>query len=531
MATARVPNVRSAPDRTISGLPLDPVATPSEHDDVSAPGEFPYTRGIHPQMYRSRLWTMRMFAGFGDPQATNARFRTLIDQGQTGLSTAFDMPTLMGLDPDDPMSLGEVGREGVSVCHVDDMRRLFGGIDLGAVSTSMTISGPAPVALAMFVAAAEDAGVTRAALRGTLQTDILKEFIAQKEWIVPERPSMRLVTDVIAFCTDEMPLWHPISVSGYHIREAGSTAAQELAFTIADGLAYAQELVDRGYAPDSFLPRFSFFFDAHIDLFEEVAKIRAARRLWATLVHERFAARDPRSMQLRTHVQTAGVSLTAQQPLLNIARTAIEALAGVLAGAQSLHTNSYDETLALPTEHAALIALRTQQMIAHESGAASVVDPLAGSWHIEQLTDRLELEARTYLDEIDARGGMVAAVQQGYPQSQIADAAYEFQRAVESGARVVVGVNAFAMDEQQPMELHRADPDVERRQVERVHALRATRDQGRCDAALRDLRLACEGERNVMPPLIQAVRADATLGEMCSVFRAVWGDYRDPGHW
>ena len=289
--------------------------------------------------------------------------------------------------------------------------------------------------------------------------------------------------------------------------------------------------MDRGYAPDSFLPRFSFFFDAHIDLFEEVAKIRAARRLWATLVHERFAARDPRSMQLRTHVQTAGVSLTAQQPLLNIARTAIEALAGVLAGAQSLHTNSYDETLALPTEHAALIALRTQQMIAHESGAASVVDPLAGSWHIEQLTDRLELEARTYLDEIDARGGMVAAVQQGYPQSQIADAAYEFQRAVESGARVVVGVNAFAMDEQQPIELHRADPDVERRQVERVHALRATRDQGRCDAALRDLRLACEGERNVMPPLIQAVRADATLGEMCSVFRAVWGDYRDPGHW
>jgi methylmalonyl-CoA mutase N-terminal domain/subunit len=531
MATTRVTNVRNAPAQTISGRPLDPVPVPPDHPDLPAPGTLPYTRGIHPQMYRSRLWTMRMFAGFGDPQATNARFRMLIAQGQTGLSTAFDMPTLMGLDPDHPMALGEVGREGVSVCRLADMRRLFADIDLGAVSTSMTISGSAPVALAMFVAAAEDAGVTRGALRGTLQTDILKEFIAQKEWIVPERPSMRLVTDVIAFCTDEMPLWHPVSVSGYHIREAGSTAAQELAFTIADGLAYAHELVDRGYAPDSFLPRFSFFFDAHIDLFEEVAKIRAARRMWATLVRERFDARDPRSLQLRTHVQTAGVSLTAQQPLLNIARTAIEALAGVLAGAQSLHTNSYDETLALPTEHAALIALRTQQMIAHESGAASVVDPLGGSWHVEQLTDQLETEARAYLAEIDARGGMVAAVQQGYPQSQIADAAYAFQRAVESGERVVVGVNAFAMDESHTMELHHTDPAVEAQQVEQVQAHRAARNQAACDRALTDLRLACETDHNVMPPLIHAVRAGATMGETCDVFRAVWGGYSDPGHW
>lgn len=531
MSTTRIPHVRSAPGQTISGLPLDPVPPPPDHANPGMPGEYPYTRGIHPQMYRARLWTMRMFAGFGDPQATNARFRMLIDQGQTGLSTAFDMPTLMGLDPDDPMSLGEVGREGVSVCHLDDMRRLFADIDLGAVSTSMTISGSAPVALAMFVAAAEDGGVDRAALRGTLQTDILKEFIAQKEWIVPERPSMRLVTDVIAFCTDQMPLWHPISVSGYHIREAGSTAAQELAFTIADGLAYAQELVERGYTPDSFLPRFSFFFDAHIDLFEEVAKIRAARRMWATLVRERFDARDPRSLQLRTHVQTAGVSLTAQQPFLNIARTAIEALAGVLAGAQSLHTNSYDETLALPTEQAALIALRTQQMIAHESGAASVVDPLGGSWHVEQLTDRLETEARAYLDEIDARGGMVAAVEQGYPQSQIADAAYALQRAVESGERVVVGVNAFAAGDGPPLELHRADPAVETHQIDRVRAHRLARNAARCDNALHHLRSACEGDRNVLPPLIDAVRAGATLGEMCGVFRAVWGGYSDPGHW
>ncbi len=521
----------TAPKRTISGTALDPVPALSPATDTCPPGEYPYTRGIHPEMYRARLWTMRMFAGFGSPEDTNARFRLLLEQGQTGLSTAFDMPTLMGYDPDHAMCLGEVGREGVSVSHLDDMRRLFDGIDLAAVSTSMTISGPAPVALALFVAAAEASGVARAELRGTLQTDILKEFIAQKEWIVPERPSMRLVGDLIAFCTDQMPLWHPISVSGYHIREAGATAAQELAFTLADGIAYVEELVARGLDPDSFLPRFSFFFDAHIDLFEEVAKIRAARRIWATTMRERFGAQDPRSLQLRTHVQTAGVSLTAQQPLVNIARTAIEALAGVLAGTQSLHTNSFDETLALPSEQAAMVALRTQQVIAYETGAASVADPLGGSWHVERLTDEIEAKARAYLGEIDARGGMVAAVEEGYPQAEIANAAYAFQRAVESGERIVVGVNAFMVDDEPAIELHRGDPEVERSQVGRVVAHRAQRDAAACDAALGALRAACAGTDNVMPCLIDSAIAGATMGEMCDVFRDVWGSYHDPGSW
>jgi methylmalonyl-CoA mutase N-terminal domain/subunit len=496
------------------------------------PGEYPYTRGIYPDMYRTRLWTMRMFAGFGAPEDTNARFKTLLAHGQTGLSTAFDMPTLMGYDPDDTLSLGEVGREGVSVAHLGNMTRLFEGIDLGAVSTSMTISGPAPVMLAFFIAAAEDAGVPRAELRGTLQTDILKEFIAQKEWIVPERPGMRLVGDLIAFCADEMPLWHPISVSGYHIREAGATAAQELAFTLADGLAYVEELVGRGLDPDSFLPRFSFFFDCEIDLFEEVAKIRAARRLWATLINERFGAKDPRSLQLRTHCQTSGASLTAQQPLLNIARTAIEALAGVLAGTQSLHTNSYDETLGLPTEHAATIALRTQQMLAFETGVASVADPLGGSWFVERLTDEIAAEALRYIEQIDARGGMLAAVEQGYPQAEIADAAYAYQRAVERGERTIVGVNAFVNEsDDEPVEIHRSDPDAERRQVESVRAHRGARNQAACDDALLALRAACQGTDNTMPHLIEAARRGATMGEMCNTFRDVWGRYRDPARW
>jgi methylmalonyl-CoA mutase, N-terminal domain len=482
-------------------------------------------------MYRSRLWTMRMFAGFGSPEDTNARFRMLLDQGQTGLSTAFDMPTLMGYDPDHPLALGEVGREGVSVACLDDMRRLFAGIDLGAVSTSMTISGPAPVALALFVAAAEEAGTPRTNLRGTLQTDILKEFIAQKEWIVPERPSMRLVGDLIAFCTDQMPLWHPISVSGYHIREAGATAAQELAFTLADGIAYVQELVDRGLDPDTFLPRFSFFFNCQIDLFEEVAKIRAARRMWATIMRERFGATDPRSLQLRTHCQTSGVSLTAQQPLVNIARTAIEALAGVLAGTQSLHTNAWDETMAIPSEAAASIALRTQQVIAFETGVAGVPDPLGGSWHVEQLTDALEAQAYDYLAQIDARGGMLAAVEQGYPQAEIADSAYADQRAVEGGERVVVGVNAFVAEADEPVALHRVDPATEAHQSERLHAHRATRNEIACKDSLARVRAACESTDNVMPHLIEAARTGATMGEMCDVFRDVWGSYRDPARW
>ncbi len=518
-----------APAVTISGRPLDPVV--AGPDAGPPPGEYPYTRGIHPQMYRSRLWTMRMFAGFGSPEDTNARFHHLLGQGQSGLSTAFDMPSLMGYDPDHPLSEGEVGREGVSVSHLGDMARLFQGIDLGAVSTSMTISGPAPVALALFVAAAEDAGVPRARLRGTLQTDILKEFIAQKEWVVPERPSMRLVGDLIAFCADEMPLWHPISVSGYHIREAGATAAQELAFTIADGVAYVEDLVARGVDPDSFLPRFSFFFNFPIDFFEEVAKIRAARRLWATLIRERYGAEDPKSWQLRTHVQTAGVSLTAQQPLLNVARTAIEALGAVMAGTQSLHTNAYDETLSLPTAASATLALRSQQMIAAETGAASVADPLGGSWLVERLTDELEEEARDYLRRIDEMGGMVAAVEQGFPQAEIADAAHRFQMELERGERLMVGVNAYVQDDDEEPEIHRADPVAERIQVERVREWRAARDPGRHAEAMAAVRRACEGSENVMPHLIEAARAGATLGELCDAFRDVWGAYRDPARW
>ena len=524
-------SLATAPAATLSGHPLPLVVTTPPAFPSPPPGTFPYTRGLYPEMYRSRLWTMRMFAGFGSPEDTNARFKLLLDQGQTGLSTAFDMPTLMGFDPDHPLALGEVGREGVSVANLDDMRRLFDGIDLGAVSTSMTISGPAPVALALFIAAAEESGVGRADLRGTLQTDILKEFIAQKEWIVPERPGMRLVGDLIAFCTDEMPLWHPISVSGYHIREAGATAAQELAFTLADGVAYVQELVDRGLDPDSFLPRFSFFFNCHIDLFEEIAKIRAARRLWATMMRDRFGAKDRKSLQLRTHCQTSGASLTAQQPLVNIARTAIEALAGVLAGTQSLHTNSYDETLALPTEQAASIALRTQQVLAYETGVASVADPLGGSWYVEQLTDEIEAQALRYIEHIDALGGMVAAVEQGYPQAEIADSAYAYQRAVDSGERVVVGVNAFTTDEDAPVELHHTDPLTEPGQIERIRVLRATRDTAEWEDSLDRLRAACQGTDNVMPHLIAAAKTGATMGEMCDVFRDVWGRYRDPARW
>jgi methylmalonyl-CoA mutase, N-terminal domain len=536
MSTTREPHPASArtePDRThtMSGLPLAPSYGPDGRAPEPDPGEYPYTRGLHPQMYRTRLWTMRMFAGFGSPEDTNARFHHLLAEGQTGLSTAFDMPTLMGYDPDHPLSEGEVGGEGVSVSSAEDMRRLFEGIDLEAVSTSMTISGPAAPALALFVVAARRAGADPARLRGTLQADILKEFIAQKEWVVPERPSVRVLTDLIAWCTERMPLWHPVSVSGYHIREAGATAAQELAFTIADGVAYAEELVARGLHPDAFLPRFSFFFNLHIDLFEEIAKLRAARRLWASLTRERLGARDPRSWQLRTHVQTSGVSLTAQQPLLNVARVAIEALGAVLGGAQSLHTNSYDETLGLPTRESATLALRTQQMIAEETGVASVADPLGGSHYVEALTDALEAEARAELARIDALGGMVAATEAGLPQARIADAAYAAQRQLEAGQRLVVGVNSHVEPEGEEPPIHRPDPEVARAQVERVRALRARRDPAVHAAALAGLRRACAGADNVMPPLIAAAEADATIGEMCDVFREVWGAYRDPGRW
>src|SRR3954471_14758491 len=430
------------PTSTMSGIPLAPVygPEPAPEPHAPAPGTYPYTRGLHPEMYRTRLWTMRMFAGFGAPEDTNQRFRDLLAQGQTGLSTAFDMPALMGYDPDHAMSHGEVGREGVSAASADDFRRLYDRIDLDAVSVSMTISGPAPVALALFVAAAEERGFDRRNLSGTLQTDILKEYIAQREWIVPERPGMRLVGDLIEFCATDMPRWHPVSVSGYHIREAGATAAQELAFTLADGVAYVAEMAGRGVDPDSFLPRFSFFFNCHSDFFEEIAKLRAARRLWARLIRERFGAKDPKSWQLRTHAQTSGVSLTAQQPLVNIARTAIEALAGVLGGTQSLHTNSYDETYAIPTLEAATIALRTQQVLAFESGAASVADPLGGSYFVEALTDEMERQAYEYFAKIDELGGMVAAVKEGFPQREIADAAFRYQCELEDRKRTLVGV-------------------------------------------------------------------------------------------
>jgi methylmalonyl-CoA mutase N-terminal domain/subunit len=517
---------------TISGVPVEASYGPEDVREPEAPpGEFPYTRGLHAEMYRTRLWTMRMFAGFGSPEDTNARFKRLLAEGQTGLSTAFDMPSLMGFDPDDARSLGEVGCEGVSVASAEDMERLYEGIDLGAVSTSLTISGPAVVALAFFVVAAERAGVPRSALRGTLQADILKEFIAQKEWIVPERPAMRLMGDLIAFCADEMPLWHPVSISGYHIREAGSTAAQELAFTIADGLAYADELVGRGVDPDRFLPRFSFFFDFHIDLFEEIAKLRAARRMWATLVRERYDPSDPRSLMLRTHVQTSGVSLTAQQPLLNVARVAVEALGAVMAGTQSLHTNAYDETLGIPTEESAVLALRTQQLIAEETGAAAVADPFGGSYVVEALTDEIEGQARAYIERIDAMGGMVTAVEQGFPQAEIAEAAYVFQRALESGERPMVGVNSHVQEDAPDPPIHRPDPAMERLQVERVRALRERRDAEAHARALERLRAACRGDENVLPHLIAGAEAGATMGELCDVLREVFGIYRDPARW
>jgi methylmalonyl-CoA mutase, N-terminal domain len=523
----------SATGRTVSGIPIDAVyaAAPGGPDGQPPPGEYPYTRGLHPEMYRTRLWTMRMFAGFGSPEDTNARFRHLLREGQTGLSIAYDMPTLMGYDPDHPLAVGEVGRGGVSVASAADVSRLFDGIDLGSVSTSMTISGPAPAALAIFIAAAERAGVPRARLRGTVQADILKEFIAQKEWVVPERPAMRLIGDLIAFCTDEMPLWYPVSVSGYHMREAGATAAQELAYTLADGLAYVEELVARGVDPDRFLPRFSFYFNMDMDLFEGIAKIRAARRLWATLMRERVGAGEPRSWQLRTHVQTSGVSLTAQQPLLNLARVAMEALGAVLSGAQSIHTASYDETLSLPTETSATLALRTQQLIAEESGVTSVVDPLGGSYYLEALTDAIEAEAAAEIAHIDGMGGMVAAVEAGHPQAQIADAAYATQRRIEGGERRIVGVNVHAEPEAAEPPLHRPDPAAAPRQIAGVRRLREGRDRDAHRRALERLRRACAGDDNVMPHLIAAAEADATLGELCDVFRECFGAYRDPGRW
>jgi methylmalonyl-CoA mutase, N-terminal domain len=524
---------RDALFTTASGLPVEPLYTPDNVEldyeaDLGYPGVFPYTRGVYPSMHRGRLWTMRQFAGFGTAEETNARFRYLLDHGQTGLSTAFDMPTLMGYDSDHPKSLGEVGREGVAIDSLEDMELLFSGIPLERVSTSMTINAPAAILLAFYICVAEKQGVPREQLRGTIQTDILKEYIAQKEWIFPPEPSMRLCVDMIEFCANEVPLWHPVSISGYHIREAGSTAAQELAFTLADGFAYVEAAMERGLAIDSFAPRLSFFFNAHIDFFEEIAKYRAARRIWAREMRDRYRARNPRSWLMRFHAQTAGVSLTAQQPHVNIVRTALEALAAVLGGCQSLHTNSFDEALALPTEHAVTIALRTQQVIAHETGAPNTVDPLGGSYFLEDLTNRLEEEAYDYFDRIRRLGGVVAAIKDNFFQREIAEASFRFQSEVERGDRVIVGVNRFQDRDEKEIELLHIDPSLERKQIERVRALRERRDGEAVERALARLRedAAVDG-RNLMPAIIDAAEAYATMGEMCDALRNVWGVWRE----
>ncbi len=518
---------------TISGLENEPLYTPDSigidyERDLGYPGVYPFTRGVYPSMYRGKLWTMRQFAGFGGAEETNARFRYLLEHGQTGLSTAFDMPTLMGYDSDHPRSLGEVGREGVAIDSLDDMETLFAGIPLDEVSTSMTINSPAAMLLAFYLCVGEEQGVPRAKLRGTIQTDILKEYIAQKEWIFPPEPSMRLVIDMIEFCAQEMPLWHPISISGYHIREAGSNAVQELAFTLADGFAYVEAAMERGLDVDDFAPRLSFFFNAHLDFFEEIAKYRAARRIWAHELKERYGAKNPRSWLMRFHTQTAGVSLTAQQPEVNIIRTALEAMAAVLGGTQSLHTNSFDEALALPTENAVRLALRTQQVIAHETGVVNTIDPLGGSYYVEELTNRLEAEAYDYFDRIRKLGGVIPAIKENFFQREIADASFRYQHEVEQKQRIVVGVNRYELEDEEPLEILKIDPALEGEQIGRVQALRARRDSAVVESALARLKEdAAHEDRNLMPPIVDASKAYVTMGEMCDALRAVWGVWRE----
>jgi methylmalonyl-CoA mutase N-terminal domain/subunit len=529
--------LEKAPERreaftTVSGTPIERLYTADDlpgfdyGGELGDPGQFPYTRGIHESGYRGKLWTMRQFAGFGTPEETNERYKALMRAGGTGLSVAFDLPTLMGRDPDHPLSLGEVGKCGVSIASLADMERLFDGIPLGEVTTSMTINSPAPMIFAMYLVVAEKQGASWKTLSGTIQNDILKEFIAQKEYIYPPRPSMRLITDVFAFCTEQVPKWNTISVSGYHIREAGATALQELAFTLRDGIEYVQWGVDAGLDVDAFAPRISFFFNAQNDFFEEIAKYRAARRLWAEVMRDRFHAKDERSWKLRFHTQTAGVSLTAQQPYNNVVRTAIQALAAVLGGTNSLHTNSLDEALALPTEEAATLALRTQQIIAHESGVAGVVDPFGGSYFVETLTREMYDGAREYFETIDRMGGMVVAIEQGFPQREVAESAYRFQQAIESKDKIVVGVNDYVMEGGQVPTLY-IDETAGARQMERLHATRASRDAGRVAASLARLREAAQGSANTMPTLLDCVRAYATVGEMCDALRDVWGEYEE----
>lgn len=514
---------------TLGGIPLEtvygPPANPTE--PLPLPGEFPYLRGIHPSMYRGKLWTMRQFSGFATPEETNKRYRYLLSQGQTGLSVAFDLPTLMGYDADHPNSLGEVGKCGVAISSLADMETLFEGIPLDTVSVSMTINSPAPVIWAMYLAVAEKQGVAWNKLTGTLQNDILKEYIAQKEYIYPPRPSMRLVTDVIEYSTKHVPRFNPISISGYHIREAGSTAAQELAFTLRDGIEYAEWAVERGLPVDSFAPRLSFFFNSHNDFFEEIAKFRAARVIWARVMRDRFGARDERSWKLRFHAQTAGASLTWQQPYNNVVRTAIQGLAAILGGTQSLHTNSLDEAYALPSEEAVTIALRTQQILAHESGVPEVADPLGGSYFLETLTAQMEKAAQSYIQRIDDLGGMIPAIERGFPQSAIADASYEYQRAVEREERIIVGVNRFTESNSKPIELLQIDERAQDLQIGKLRALRQSRDSVKVEAALTALRHAAEGSENTMPLILDAVRAYATVGEICDAFRDIFGTYQE----
>jgi methylmalonyl-CoA mutase N-terminal domain/subunit len=519
---------------TVSDMELDPLYTPDDvtgsYDDaIGNPGEFPFTRGVYGSMYRGRLWTMRQFAGFGLAEDTNARFHFLLGQGQDGLSTAFDMPTLMGYDADHERALGEVGREGVSVSTVYDMATLFDRIPLDRVTTSMTVNCSASILLAMYLVVAERNGIPWERVGGTIQNDMLKEYIAQKEWICPPRPALRIVTDMIEFCARKVPRWHPVSISGYHIREAGSTAVQELAFTIADGICYVDEAIKRGIGVDEFAQRLSFFWNLHNDFLEEIAKLRAARRMWARIMKDRFGARNPKSMMLRTHAQTAGASLTAQQPTNNVVRVAIQALAGVLGGIQSLHTNSMDETLALPTEQAVMVALRTQQVIAEETGVTNTIDPFGGSYAVEALTDRMEREANDYIRRIDEMGGMVKAIETGYPQREIAEAAFHFQRQLEQGIKTVVGVNKYSVPEEIPIATLKIDAAIEERQIQRVRKVKRERNSVAVREALARVAEACRSGENLMEPICEAVRRDATVGEVSDIFRAEFGVYKDPG--
>jgi len=519
---------------SLSDVEVDPLYSDEDlsgwsyEEKLGHPGQFPFTRGVHASMFRGKLWTMRQFAGFGTAEDTNQRFKFLLAEGQTGLSTAFDMPTLMGYDADHPRALGEVGREGVAVSSLADMEALFADVPLDEVTTSMTVNCTASVLLAMYFAVAERRGIPLTKLGGTIQNDMLKEFIAQKEWISPPEPSVRVVVDMMEFCAKEAPRWHPVSISGYHIREAGSTAAQELAFTLADGIGYVQAAVDRGLDVDSFAPRLSFFFNLHNDFFEEIAKLRAARRMWANTMRERFGAKSPKSLTLRTHCQTAGCSLTAQQPVNNVVRVAIQALAGVLGGTQSLHTNSMDETLALPSEESVLVALRTQQIIAEETGVANFVDPLGGSYAVEALTDKIEAEAADYIRRIDEMGGIIRAIELGFPQKEIAEASYRFQQQLDRGERVMVGVNKYQLETEPPIEIMRIGNDIERKQAERVRARKQARDAAAVKLALGNVRRAASDGSNLMPPILAAVKVECTVGEISDIFRDCFGVYHDP---